>query len=121
MAIINLDFDLEDVQSSYEAMPAGNYEARIAEAELTNAKSSGAPMVKVVWEISDGEFAGRKVFDNVVLNVPWKVKQYAEVVGIESGSELDTDAFVGSEAIIELSVEEYQGEPRNRIKKVVSV
>lgn len=117
MAIIDLDYNLEEVSSSFEPVPAGNYEARIDSVELVTSQTN-KPMLKVAWEITDGEFVGRKLFDNVVLTVPWKVKQYAEVAGIESGAELDTDDFVGAEGIVEVQVTEYNGEPRNAIKKV---
>ncbi|RLG66749.1 hypothetical protein DRN93_05805 [archaeon] len=117
MAIIRLDYDLADVQSDFEPLPVGTYAARIAEATLETA-STGNAMIRVVWEVADGEFQGRKLFDNVVLTVPWKVKQYAQLVGIESGQEIDLDAFVGAEAIVEVTQEEYQGEIRNRVKRV---
>ncbi len=118
MPIVNLDFDLENVSTSNDPVPVGTYDARIAECELVTS-STGKPMLKVTWEITDGEFAGRKLFDNVVLTVDWRVKMYADVVGLESGSELVTEDFIGAEGIISVIHEEYNGEPRAKIKNVV--
>ena len=118
MPVINLDYNLEDVQSDFTALPAGTYDARIESAEITNSQT-GKPMLKVVWDITDGEFAGRKLWDNGVLSVGWRVKQYADLIGLESGSALDTDDFRGVEGLVEVVVEEYNGEDRNYIKKVL--
>jgi len=81
-------------------------------------------MLKFTWEIVDGEFAGRKLFDNVLLEVGWKVKQYAEAAGIPNGTELDTNDFQGAEAILTVGYAKKQNpeddtEPlRNQINRV---
>lgn len=121
MAILNLDYNLEDVEeSSFEPIPAGQYFAQIVnpdDVQLTES-STGKPMLKIVWTIQDGEFSGRKVFDNVVLTVAWKVKQYAEVIGIESGAELDTDDFIGTEALLNVIQDTYNNKVNNKIKTI---
>lgn len=120
MTLINLDYNLEDVKDSFEPLPESQYFARLTSCDLVNS-STGKPMLKVEWTIIDGEYEGRKVFDNVVLTVDWKVKQYCEMAGITSGSQLDTNDFIGIEALINVIQEEYvasDGESRitNRIK-----
>lgn len=101
MALINVNFNLEDVKSSFEPLPADKYPVRLMKQELTTA-SSGNPMIKIEWEVTDGEYTGRKIFDNVVLTVDWKVKQYAELIGVESGNSFDPELFIGVEAIIDM-------------------
>ena len=66
MPILNLDYDLENVSSEFEALPEGQYLAKITEAELTKS-STDKPMIKVTWEITDGEYEGRKLFDNNII------------------------------------------------------
>ena len=118
MPIVNLDYDLEDVSSSNDPVPAGMYAARIKECELGES-STKKPMLTFIWEIVEGEHQGRQIWDNVVLSVTWKVKQYAELAGLESGAQLNTEDFVGIEATIETKLEEYNDQMRANIKKII--
>lgn len=118
MAVLNLDYNLEDVVNEFSPIPAGDYVCKIEECEYKTS-STGKPMLKITWVVNDGsEFNGRKLFDNVVLSVAFKVKQYADLVGMESGSALDTDLFLGLEAIVQVGQEMYEGEPQNKVKKI---
>lgn len=112
MPVIELEYDLEDVKSNFEPLPAGSYAAKIDTCELTTS-STGKPMLKIVWSITEGEHAGRMLFDYVVLSVGWKVKQYCELVGISAGTQLDTDAFIGVEAVVTVALDK---DERNNIK-----
>jgi hypothetical protein len=114
---VRLDFNIEDAKSGFDPLPGGVYPARVGEAELKTA-STGKPMIEVIWEVTEGEFAGRKVWDNIVTSVQFKIKQYADLAGIASGAELDTNDLVGTEALLTLIQQEYEGEPRNKIKKI---
>jgi hypothetical protein len=121
---IDLGYNLEDVKNEFEALPQSTYEAKIAECEFTTSKSSGKPMLKFTWEVLDGEFQGRKLFDNVLIETSWKVKQYAEAAGIPNGSELQTEDFKGAVAILTVGYAKKQNpdddsEPlRNQITRV---
>ena len=115
MTIINLDYDLDDVSSSFEALPPDQYPAKLDKCTLVQS-SKGNPMLKMEWVVMEGEYEGRRLYDNVVLSVAWKVKQYAEAAGIESGTELDTKDFDGMEAILDVRQREYNEEMRNEIK-----
>jgi hypothetical protein len=122
MAILTLDYNLEDVEEkSFEPLPAAQYFAQIVNPDDVELKesSTGKPMLKIVWTVQDGEFTGRKIFDNVVLSVDWKVKQYADIAGIESGTELDTEDFVGVEALLDVVQDTYQGKVNNKIKTIL--
>ena len=122
MANINLDYDLGDVATDFEPLPSGQYYAKIVNPDdftLTESQS-GKPMIKVAWTVMEGEYEGRKVFDNIVLSIDWKVKQYCVAAGIESGSSLDTDDFIGLEGLIQVVQQEYKGETRNNIKTVLA-
>jgi len=117
MPLINLEYNLENVSSTFEALPAATYLCRIMKAELTES-STKKPMLKFEWEVFDGEFTGRKLFDNVVLSIDWKVKQYAELAGIESGKQLNTEDFLNVEGVLGVSVGEYNNKPNNQIDTI---
>lgn len=101
MALINLGFNLEDVKNSFEPLPTDKYAAKIVKQELKQSQA-GNNMLKFEWQITEGEYAGRKLFDNVVLSLDWKVKQYAELIEQESGSQIDPDLFEGVEAVLDV-------------------
>lgn len=120
MAQINLDYDLEDVSTEFEPLPSGEYFGKVVNPDDVNLKesSTGKPMISIAWTIQEGEYEGRKLYDNIVLSVQWKVKQYCVAAGIESGKEIDTDDFVGLEALIQVTQQEYQNQIRNQVKNV---
>ena len=120
MVQVNLDYDLDEVSTEFEPLPSGQYLAKLQnpdDVRLTES-STGKAMIVVSWTVQEGEWEGRKVFDNVVLSVPWKVKQYCQAANIESGSELDTEDFVNTEALIQVTQEEYNQQIRNKVKNV---
>lgn len=44
--------------------PEGDYHVRVANVKQEPAKSSQTPMIKVVFEVADGDLAGRKLYGN---------------------------------------------------------
>ena len=55
----------EPESTSFDPVRPGRYMAQVVEADVVdNAKRTGRIM-KLVWEIMDGEFSGRKVFQNI--------------------------------------------------------
>ena len=122
MAIVNLGYKLEDQTAGFTPLPAGNYACKIESAEVGTSQN-GNNMIKLKLIVLDGEFAGRKLFDNIMLmqESAFKMKQYAEVIGIESGEEIDTQDFMNRECIVLLGQREYNGQLQNDIKKVSPV
>jgi len=124
MPVIDLEYDLQDQKTEFEPLPTDQYAARIIDVTLTKSKASNRDMLKIVWEITDGEYIGRRLWDNLPLHVGWRVKQYAELIGIESGSQLNTDDFLGTEAILSVGIEEPNPQnglvnATNRINKIL--
>jgi hypothetical protein len=71
--------NLKDVKgSTFDPIPEGLYQAVVDKTELTAAKDSGNPMIKVTLKITDGDFKNRFVWDNFVLieNSLWKLKGF---------------------------------------------
>ena len=127
MVQIDLGMDLENVpSSSFEALPGGVYNAKISKAEVKKS-GSGNNMISLTLDITEGEYAGRKLFDHLVLieSCMWKVKNYCEAIGITSGSAIDTQDFIGVELICTVVQEEgkdqYAGTLRNAVKGVSKV
>lgn len=121
---IDLDYDLAEVKNEFEPLPASSYEAKIAGCEAVLSKNTNKQMLKITWEVVDGEFAGRKLFDNVLLETSWKVKQYADAAGITNGTALDTNDFIGAEGILTVGYAKKQNpaddaeQIRNQITRV---
>lgn len=118
MTKISLGYNLEEVSSTFEPLPGDNYLCRIEEQPELKKSSTNKDMLVFKWTVAEGEFEGRKIYDNVVLSVDWKVKQYCNLAGIDSGAELDTNEFVGLEAVLTLVKEPRNDKPdedRNRI------
>ncbi len=133
-------FNLNDVEESksFEVLPRGTYNAVIDEFEYTTSQSSGSPMIKAVYSVTDGEFAERKVYDYYVLTgegakyaLP-KLKQLLTRVC----PEVDLSSFnpkdfaengdiINRMCQIKLSVTtqkkgEYKGEKRNQVKEIMA-
>ena len=102
------------------ALPEGMYALSIAKVEET-VSSNGNPMLKVEYDVLDVE-GNRKVWDNYVLidKTLWKVKELFDAIGIDTSEivEIDPQELVGATVRAKLVVEEYNGEDRNRVKKV---
>ena len=136
---MGMTFNLNDVEEqSFEVIPKGTYNAVIEEMEFTESKSSGAPMIKAVYSITDGEFAERKIFDYYVLtgegakySLP-KLKQLLSRVCPETDLSsfnpvtfCESGVAVNRMCQIKLTVTtqkkgEYKGEKRNQIREILS-
>ena len=119
-------FTLDSVPASttsYDALPAGLYEATIANAEIKDTKSGGK-YINVRYDITGPSHAGRVVFGMITIA---NANPKAEEVGRQQLGDLiraisldklaDTDQLIGGQLIIKLDVEttEKYGE-QNRVR-----
>lgn len=119
-------FTLDSVPASttsYDAIPAGMYEATIANAEIKDSKSGGK-YINVRYDITGPAHIGRVVFGMITIA---NANPKAEEVGRQQLGELiraigldklaDTDQLIGGQLIIKLDVEksEQYGE-QNRVR-----
>ena len=130
--------DVEESASSFEVLPKGTYNAIVEEFEFTTSQSSGAPMVKCVYSIIDGEFAERKIFDYYVLTgegakfaLP-RLKQLITRVCPDVDSTTfnpakfaDSGVIINRQCRINLGIQtqkkgEYKGEKRNNVKEILA-
>jgi len=143
MAKGGVSFDLTDVYESdggLEALPRGNYAAEIDETEYSES-SNGNPMITCRYNVIDGEFEDRKLWDRMVLTekalpvLKKKLRVTMEAQGLNSQfkklmKKLDEDKFadlaesgdlIGAQVLLTVGVRTYEGEKRNDIKRVAAL
>lgn len=133
-------FDLNGVEevSSFEVLPKGTYGAIVEEFEFTTSQTSGNPMIKAVYSITDAEYAERKVFDYYLLagegakySMPRLKQLITRVCPDVDASTFNPSTFADSGVIINrqcrisLGIQtqkkgEYKGEKRNNVKEILA-
>lgn len=120
---MNLDFSSVP---SREPLEEGKYILTIAEAE-EKISSTGNPMISITYDVNstfDGvEVPGqRKLWDNysLVEKALFKIKELLEALGYDTSElvTMDVTDMVGGQVVAQVIQETYNGEIRNRIKKV---
>ena len=114
-----INVKLDDVESGFETYPEGSYLVELQETSKIAKSKSGSP--KVVWisKILEGEFEGKLLsWDTSLLDQAlWNLKGMLEQIGVEwdeDGFELDDCTY--QKLIVDVVVEEWEGQPRNKIK-----
>jgi len=118
-----VDFNnVEDV--SFEAMPRGMYPCVIADCEFTMSQSSGNPMWTFTLEVSEGEYAGRKLFSHNVFagkGLPMTKKTLSRIApelleGPFNPEDSEVIAsMIGRDVKAKVTVRKYEGEDRNNV------
>lgn len=54
----------------FEPLPAGEYIAAIVDSEMKSTQSGTGEYLKLTWEVMDGKYKGRKLFENLNLQNP---------------------------------------------------
>ena len=71
MANLNgFDATQVDPTVAYEPIPAGKYLVAITESELKPTKNNSGSYLQLTFEVLEGEFRGRKVWDRLCVNHP---------------------------------------------------
>lgn len=125
------DVNLDDVDLSerggFTPIPAGEYMVQITEGSVVR-KDNGDAMMKLCFEVMDGEFENRKLFEN--LNIRHS-NPTAQKIALETLTELWRDAMGGSgnppnvevmtfkpvRAKVAVEKRKDTGEMQNRIKR----
>lgn len=114
-----IKMNLDEVGNGFTPIPAGTYEAYVYEVEAKTF-NSGNSGYKVTFNIADGPYKGRKIFDNLVITPKayWKLGQFWRAMTGDTGEvEMDTDKFpefVGTRVELEVKIEKqtYNNEER---------
>ena len=67
MSELNYQTNPDELESSFEAIPAGEYLAVITDSDYTDNKQMTGKILKLTYEIIDGPYKGRKIFNNLNL------------------------------------------------------
>lgn len=69
MALLDTAFDSTgiDTSSNFDTLPAGDYQVRIIESDRVVTQSGQGQYLKLTMEIMAGQFAGRRLWDNLNL------------------------------------------------------
>ncbi len=131
MGILTIDTSNPDLlkKKVFDPVPAGVYICEIAnDLIVEQSKSSTNQIVKIEMVVTDdGEFKGRKIFDNLVIgatpetrkNTEWKIAQFAVACGVctkDTLNEIDLEMFKGCNCSVKVGVkaEIYQGETKQK-------
>jgi len=113
--------DFASVPDQQELIVKGTYEAVIKNAEPVMSKTSGNPMIKLRWQIADGEYEGRTVFDQLVFTRPtgdWnadfplrKIKELLLAIGYDArfGGQVIPENLIGERCMITVKIDQGKG------------
>ena len=118
---MKVNVSLDDVKE-LQPVPAGNYVCRVVEGEV----KEGPKGKYISWklEISEGDFAGQTQYYNTSLvpEAQFKLKQFLQACNFEWGkASFDTADVACSEVIVKVVMEDYQGEPKNKVKGFIPI
>jgi len=109
--------------SDYDALPAGEYRAVIVESERKPTKSGGGDLLNVKFQVIDGQYKNRTVFDRFNL---WNASEKAKLIAqqqfkkvceaVNVMSPKDSSELHMKPLMIKLAVTEYEGKERNEVK-----
>ena len=77
-AQINFDATTVDPDTGFDPVPAGDYTAMIIGSEIKPTKAGTGMYLQLVWQVCDGQFAGRRIWDRINIQNP---NQVAEEIG----------------------------------------
>lgn len=123
---MNIDFSSVP---SREALEEGTYLLQIAKAE-EKLSSTGNPMINIEYDVvatADGEAVqgSRKLWDNYSLQSQalFKLKELFNSLGMDTDNIVDIELsdLIGLQVMAKLVQETYNGELRNKVKKLYPV
>ena len=117
-------FDASQVKDSeFEALPAGEYRAVIADSERKKTKDGASELLQVKLQIIEGPFKNRTVIDRFNL---WNKNPEATTIAQQQFKKVcealniskppDSSALHMKPLMIKLAVKEYNGKDQNEVK-----
>lgn len=119
-----MKINLDQEGGTFEPIPAGEYEAYLHNVEFKTF-NSGNTGYNLEFTVAEGQYQGRKVFDNLVLidNAKWKLAQFWKAITDDTGEVVvDTEkvpSFVGRKVLLKLDTDTYEKNGETRDKNVV--
>lgn len=107
-----IKYDVSDVEPGQDIdydtpVPKGVYKAKVADITEGTSQSSGNDMLTVEYELVEGDFKGRKLWDYVVLTdaAAWKLRQFIDAMGVKAKGTLDTVELIGNLVLVRVKHE----------------
>lgn len=118
-----VDFNaVED--TGFEALPKGMYPCVISECDFTYSQSAGNPMWTLQLEVSEGEYAGRKLFNHLVFKGAGlgitkqnlgRIRPDLLESAFDPSDEEVIASMLGLGVKAKVTVRKYEGEDRNNV------
>lgn len=114
---------VEDV--TFEALPKGIYPCVIATNEFSYSQSKGNPMWTLTMEVTDGDYAGRKLFSHLVFSGPGLPITKRQLLRIapelfdnpfDPEDEAVIQSMVGKDINVKTAPRKYEGEMRDNVR-----
>lgn len=113
----------------FPVVPAGEYDVKVATATV-KPTSTGKEMIKIMFDIQSGPYAGQKLFDQLVVS-PGSAKAmsilFRQLDALGAKSVLDNNGsleqvaatIVNATAKVKVVAGEYRGEPKAEVKDIM--
>lgn len=124
----SLSINLAEVkEQSYEALPIGTYDCIIEKNEYQISKSSGKPMWSQTFQVVDGEYANRRIFNFMSFSEKalGGTKKYLnriapELVTEDFNPKRDANELIGKSCRVKVKIEVYEDNPRNKVADILA-
>jgi hypothetical protein len=116
-----VNFPKYENAEGFSTIPDGEYKVEVVKVDIRDT-NAGDEMWGLHLKIIEGQFANRKLFDNMVFssnpNCMKRVKHICSHLGIDVSAEveLEDDMLIGRKCIVETFIDEYKGESRSKVK-----
>jgi len=118
MSHIQINFD--DVPDQFQQLPGGVYTCTVEKVEQQPTKDGTGQKVVVELKVSEGEFAGRPIFDHIGISKgkPTQLKRLCMAAGVQVGSSgLDLTDLLGKTVQVRTKVATYTDKESGEIKE----
>lgn len=110
---------IDTTQQDFSPIPEGKYLA-ICKATEEKFTRNGDPMVKMTWEITEGQYKGRLIWDQIVFAGGGlkRTKIVCESLGatIKGGEDFDAHKLEGRIAFLDCKPEEFNGKVNAKVE-----
>lgn len=122
---LTVDFTGVETGGGGRLLPEGEYQLTVKEVTDEVGESSGAPYLKWVFAVANGEYKGAKVYDNTSLQPQalWKVRGLLEAGGQTVNGKFTFEPlrrFIGMTLGATLEHEEYDGKKKAKVASYFS-
>lgn len=109
-AVNQANIDMER-KGTYSVIPVGEYRVQIVQSTDAISQSSGKDMIKLELEILDGQFKGRKIWQNIVDNqyADQTVYEIYRSCGLQIPKSINSAMFRNLVGKIKTKIREYNG------------